>query len=66
MQRFHILIIVLAALVLGVLSTGCTPEGPCLFTSNTELTLYRVSDASTDFWGVELKCGCFLGQGGAT
>jgi hypothetical protein len=52
MKHKQSLYLFLGALLLAVLAAGC--DAPCEFTSNTELTLYRVPDSSTDFWGVEV------------
>ncbi|MFV1950315.1 MAG: hypothetical protein ACC633_10365 [Anaerolineales bacterium] len=44
-------LLILVVFALSVALAGCTPSGPCEFTGNTALTVYRLPDASSDVFG---------------
>ena len=48
-RKFFILILII--LITGILGTGCDPQGPCEFTGNMALSVYRLPVASSDFFG---------------
>ncbi len=54
MKSRKFLILVLIILVAAVAGAGCVPQdlpGPCEFTGNMALSVYRLPDASSDFFG---------------
>lgn len=51
MHRGKFLILVLIILAGGITAAGCVPAGPCEFTGNMALSVYRLPDASSDFFG---------------
>ncbi len=42
---------VIFVLIIGFTLAGCLPSGPCEFTGNTALTVYRLPNASSDVFG---------------
>ena len=42
---------VILILIIGFSLTGCLPPGPCEFTGNTALTVYRLPNASSEVFG---------------
>ena len=44
-------IIILGILAVGMLLASCTPSGPCTFTGNNPLTVYRLPDATSEIFG---------------
>jgi hypothetical protein len=51
MSPKKILLVLLLILAAGAAIVGCTPTGPCQFTSNVPLTVYRLPDSSSDLFG---------------
>jgi len=51
MSRTKTLILILIVLTISLTAAGCVPSGPCEFTGNMALTVYRLPDASSDFFG---------------
>jgi len=51
MRHRNLLFLVLIIIAACIAVTGCTPQGPCEFTSNSPLTVYRLPDASSDVFG---------------
>ena len=45
------LILILVILVTGILGAGCNPQSSCEFTGNMALSVYRLPDVSSDFFG---------------
>ena len=41
----------LLVLIIGFSLAGCDPQGPCEFTGNMALSVYRLPDASSNFFG---------------
>ena len=51
MQRSKFLVPILVFLVVSATAAGCVPQGPCEFTGNVALTVYRLPDESSDVFG---------------
>jgi len=55
MKNHPFLFSVLLVLVVGISLAGCVPQdpsGPCVFTGNIPLTVYRLPDDSSDVFGI--------------
>ena len=51
MRSKKFLVLILIVLAAGIAAAGCTPDGPCSFTSHTSLTVYRLPDSGSDVFG---------------
>jgi hypothetical protein len=55
MKVFRNVFVILGLLTIGVLIAGCTPSGPCTFTVNTPLTIYRLPDDTSEVFSTLLE-----------